>query len=103
MTDLTPQWRQELMMVVFEVESVMRQVLSPNKINLASLGNQVPHLHWHVIARWHDDSTFPQSIWTPSSQTGAAAKLSLARREQIESRLPGYHQTLINRLQLIFT
>lgn len=102
MTDLAPQWRQELMMVVFEVESVMRQVLSPNKINLASLGNQVPHLHWHIIARWHDDSAFPQSVWTPPSQTSAAAKLSRDRRELIKSRLPEYHQTLINRLQLLF-
>ena len=40
--------------------------LSPaerNKINLASLGNVVPHLHWHVIARFENDANFPAPIW----------------------------------------
>jgi diadenosine tetraphosphate (Ap4A) HIT family hydrolase len=38
-------------------------VLHPHKVNLASFGNFVPHLHWHIIPRWEDDSYFPESIW----------------------------------------
>ena len=63
MTDLQPAERAELMDVVYKVEEAMRQVLQPEKINLASFGNVVPHLHWHVIARFQDDACFPAPIW----------------------------------------
>ena len=63
MTDLQPAERAELMDVVYKVEAAMRQVLQPEKINLASFGNVVPHLHWHVIARFQDDACFPAPIW----------------------------------------
>lgn len=45
MTDLDAAERAELMETVYRVESAMRQVFKPAKINLASLGNVVPHLH----------------------------------------------------------
>lgn len=63
MTDLTPAQRSQLMEAVFVVESAVRKVMQPHKINLASLGNVVPHLHWHVIPRYHDDRHFPNPIW----------------------------------------
>ena len=63
MTDLVPAERDELMAAVYRVEAAMRQVLNPRKINLASLGNVVPHLHWHVVARFDDDACFPAPIW----------------------------------------
>jgi diadenosine tetraphosphate (Ap4A) HIT family hydrolase len=49
--------------VVFEVEAALRELLQPQKINLASLGNLTPHLHWHVIPRFVDDPHFPLPIW----------------------------------------
>ncbi len=63
MTDLVAEERAVLMQVVFAVEEALREVLAPDKINLASLGNQVPHLHWHVIPRWHGDRHFPAAVW----------------------------------------
>ncbi len=98
MTDLSPDARTQLMAVVFTVESVMREILQPDKMNLACLGNQVPHIHWHVIGRWQDDQAFPASVWTASADTGAAK----ARRQAIQSRLNDYHQTLIQRLTETF-
>jgi diadenosine tetraphosphate (Ap4A) HIT family hydrolase len=62
-TDLVPADRSHLMQTVAKVETLMRHALQPTKINLASLGNVVPHLHWHVIARFADDSHFPNPIW----------------------------------------
>jgi diadenosine tetraphosphate (Ap4A) HIT family hydrolase len=62
-TDLAPAHRSHLMRTVAAVETVLREALQPDKINLASLGNMVPHLHWHVIARFGWDSHFPQPIW----------------------------------------
>jgi len=63
MTDLGPTERARLMACVWEVEQVVRDVMRPDKVNLACLGNMVPHLHWHIIPRWIDDSHFPRSIW----------------------------------------
>lgn len=63
MSDLNDVARAHLMHVVHVTESVLRAALAPHKINLASLGNVVPHLHWHVIPRWQDDPCFPRPIW----------------------------------------
>jgi diadenosine tetraphosphate (Ap4A) HIT family hydrolase len=63
MTDLTSEDRVHLMQKVFAVESALRELLHPDKVNLASLGNMTPHLHWHVIPRFRDDRNFPQPIW----------------------------------------
>ncbi len=59
MTDLSAADREHLMATVFAVEAAIREVLQPDKINLASLGNLTPHLHWHVIPRYHARQTFP--------------------------------------------
>ena len=75
MTDLSDEDRLHLMEVVFAVESVLRELLQPTKINLASLGNHVPHLHWHVIPRFADDPHFPQPIWS----AGQRSPLSVQR------------------------
>ena len=63
MTDLVPEERSRLMMAVMKVEQALREVLQPDKINLAALGNVVPHLHWHVIPRFADDPHFPNPVW----------------------------------------
>jgi diadenosine tetraphosphate (Ap4A) HIT family hydrolase len=63
MTDLTDSDRGHFMAVVFAVEQALRELLHPDKMNLASLGNQAPHLHWHVIPRFTDDAHFPDPIW----------------------------------------
>jgi len=63
MTELGDSERQRLMRTVFAVEAAQREVMSPTKINLASLGNMTAHLHWHVIARFADDLHFPRPVW----------------------------------------
>ena len=61
--DLLATERARCMDLVVGVERTLRELLSPTKVNLASLGNMVPHLHWHVIARFNQDSHFPHPIW----------------------------------------
>jgi diadenosine tetraphosphate (Ap4A) HIT family hydrolase len=67
-------------------------VMQPHKVNIASLGNVVPHLHWHVIPRYADDMHFPAPIWgqakrTPSEETLATRKALLpALREELKQR-----------------
>jgi diadenosine tetraphosphate (Ap4A) HIT family hydrolase len=67
-SDLLPEERDTCMQAVVVVEKILREQLQPRKINLAALGNAVPHLHWHVIARFDWDSHFPASVWAPSQR-----------------------------------
>lgn len=64
MSDLVPADRLALNDAVWEVEMAMRSVMAPEKVNLASLGNMTPHLHWHVIPRYADDAHFPNPVWS---------------------------------------
>ena len=70
MSDLEPAQSARLMQVVLATECAVRDTMAPDKINLASLGNVVPHLHWHVIPRWRDDSRFPRPIWASVLREG---------------------------------
>ena len=72
-TDLAADERAECLDAVAGVERVLRDALAPTKINLASLGNMVPHLHWHVVARFDWDSRFPDPIWAPARRAVADA------------------------------
>lgn len=90
MTDLPVAQRRHLMDVVFAVESAVRHKLQPDKINLASLGNLTPHLHWHVIPRWRGDRNFPDSIWGEmqrDAQPAAPEKLAEGLRTIIHEAL----------------
>ena len=84
LSDLSDDDRNLCMKAVAAVERVMRDTLAPTKINLAALGNMVPHLHWHVIARFDWDSHFPASVWANAQrprnadkEAAVAAQLSL--------------------------
>lgn len=63
MSDLGPEERDALMRVVYAVEAAVRETLGAQKMNLASLGNMTPHVHWHVVPRFRDDRHFPTPIW----------------------------------------
>ena len=79
MTDLTPEERSMLMEVVFRVEEAVREVMDPDKVNLASLGNVVPHLHWHVIPRYKDDAHFPSPVWAAAARVPDPAIIDVRR------------------------
>lgn len=72
MSDLDARDAHHVMTVVLATERALRALVRPDKINLASLGNLVPHLHWHVIPRWKDDSHFPAPIWAAAQRPGNA-------------------------------
>lgn len=81
MTDLSAAERTHLMQTVFVVERVQREVMRPHKINVASLGNMTPHLHWHLVPRFEDDAHFPKPIW--AGPVRVADTLALARRKAL--------------------
>jgi diadenosine tetraphosphate (Ap4A) HIT family hydrolase len=75
------------------VEQCLREHLKPAKINLAALGNMVAHLHWHVIARFAEDSHFPGSVWAPMLRERNAAQ-----EAETTARLPRAEAAMIERL-----
>jgi diadenosine tetraphosphate (Ap4A) HIT family hydrolase len=82
MTDLEILPRNDFMRAVYFAEESVRQMMNPDKINLASLGNAVPHLHWHIIPRWHDDSYFPVPIWGQRQREISAEKVSQRQSDE---------------------
>lgn len=93
MTDLDPPARDRLMRAVFQAEQVVRDVFQPLKVNLASLGNAVPHVHWHVIPRFADDPFFPQPIWGTRQRETPPAVLE-ARRARVPALMRALAATL---------
>lgn len=88
MTDLGSAEQNHLIHIVFSVERTLRAMLAPDKVNLASLGNQVPHLHWHVVPRFSDDAHFPDPVWGPAHRQGKAHAVDSARlRDQLAELL----------------
>ena len=84
MTDLTYGEREHLMTLVFAVEEAIRQVMHPDKMNIAALGNMVPHIHWHLIPRYKDDAFYPGSAWSIRVQETPAAILSERRKKSAD-------------------
>jgi diadenosine tetraphosphate (Ap4A) HIT family hydrolase len=87
MTDLGEAERMHCLRMVLAVESVLRELLTPHKVNLASLGNFTPHLHWHVIPRFSDDPHFPQAIWGPRQRYAAGEREDANLSGRITERL----------------
>jgi len=68
---------------------LVRQHLAPTKVNLASLGNVVAHVHWHVVARFDWDSHFPAPIWAPPLRP-----IDAPRQEALSGCLPDLDRAL---------
>lgn len=71
-SDLDAHERRLCMDAVVAVEQALREQLNPTKVNIASLGNMVPHVHWHVIARFEWDSHFPLPVWAAAQRESSA-------------------------------
>ena len=93
-SDLSVSERQQGMEAVTLVEQLLREHLRPTKINLATLGNVVPHLHWHVIARFDWDSHFPGPVWGGAQWPSPGARVAAVR-----AQLSALEQALAARLQ----
>ncbi|KDD19209.1 HIT family protein [Bordetella bronchiseptica] len=102
MTSLSTHGRELLMRAVWAVEQAQRDVLHPDKVNLAALGNVVPHLHWHVIPRWRDDRHFPDAIWAaPRVAPGAEPQAWRAARADTAALLPRYRNRVVEAMNAL--
>lgn len=55
-----------LMSELAHTSAAMKELYDADKMNVASLGNQTPQLHFHIIARNHNDPTWPEPVWADS-------------------------------------
>ncbi len=63
MHDLSPGDQQMLVSEITQVSRAMQRLFKADKMNVAALGNMVPQLHIHVIARYENDSAWPGPVW----------------------------------------
>jgi len=91
-SDLAPAERRLCMEAVVQVEEALRDHLRPFKVNLAAFGNVVPHLHWHIVARFEWDSHFPAPVWAKAQREAPPDRVAA-----IERLLPALERDLANK------
>lgn len=67
----------------------MEAAFKPHKMNVAALGNMVPQLHIHHIARYRGDPAWPAPVWGKHPAQAYESALALQRMEQLREALPG--------------
>lgn len=63
LSDCDEATQKRLFEAILECEKTMRSFYKPDKINIASFANYVPRVHFHIQARFKNDSFFPESMW----------------------------------------
>lgn len=63
MDQLSPEQSQILMHEIRSASQIMRDYFKPDRLNVGALGNIVPQMHIHIIARYESDDLWPQGIW----------------------------------------
>ena len=61
--DMPKELRQELWETYDLIEYEMKRFYNPTKINMASFANILPRVHLHIMARFKNDSYFPEPMW----------------------------------------
>lgn len=86
---LSEEDRQQLMRESCRLAEVMVSLFDPKKINVAALGNMVPQLHLHHIARYETDVAWPGPVWGRVAAIGYAQAELAERRHRLVSALAG--------------
>ena len=71
--------KQEIWKYLDIIEKEMLEYFKPTKINIASFGNYVPHVHFHIMARFETDSYFPEPMWGKKQREGNLSLPSLGK------------------------
>lgn len=85
--DLSPQQQAELLREVGVASRVLQSVFEPHKLNVAALGNLVPQLHVHVIARYQDDIAWPRPVWGIAAAKPYTEEALVRRIESLRAAL----------------
>ncbi len=85
--DLDASQQALLMREIDRTSRALQAAVKPHKLNVAALGNTVPQLHVHVIARFHDDIAWPRPVWGTASAQPYSPELLIARVEVLRAAL----------------
>ena len=77
MSDLNSKDQIQLIKEIVFVSKIMKQLFKTSKLNVEKIGNIVPQLHIHIIARSKKDSTWPLSVWVVKGKNYTKAALSI--------------------------
>ncbi len=89
MSEVPTEIKMEIYTLLDLIEKEMLAYYQPKKINIASFGNYMPHVHWHIMARFEEDTYFPEPMWG-------------TRQRESTLDLPDlkiFHKNLITKLQ----
>ena len=75
--------RAELIEEIARVSEVLKRLFQPDKLNVGALGNVVPHLHVHVVARFTTDPAWPGPVWGSGTAVPYADDQLEALRERL--------------------
>jgi diadenosine tetraphosphate (Ap4A) HIT family hydrolase len=76
--------KMEIFRLLDIIEIEMLHFFKPKKINIASFGNYMPHVHWHIMARFEEDSYFPEPMWGSKQREGTYSLESEALNAFVE-------------------
>jgi diadenosine tetraphosphate (Ap4A) HIT family hydrolase len=86
-TDLDPAQQAQLSAEIAQAGRVLQAVFKPHKLNVAALGNVVPQLHVHVIARFTDDIAWPRPVWGMAAARPYSTEALVGRIESLRAAL----------------
>ena len=99
MSELPHDLKYEIYELLDLIEKEMIRYYRPEKINIASFGNYVPHVHWHIMARFKEDSYFPEPMWGEKQRE---ANLSLPSFENFCNMISSELETKIRSYEYSF-
>lgn len=85
--DLNDAQQIELTREVSRASRVLQAVFQPHKLNVAALGNMVPQLHVHVIARFREDIAWPRPVWGTATAQPYSPEELVRRIERLRAAL----------------
>ena len=85
--DLDKELRRDIIDLATRLGKVMKGIFEADKVNVAAIGNLVPQLHVHVVARRQDDDAWPAPIWGFGEPVPLTEKLRRARAEAIAAAM----------------
>ena len=85
--DLAPAQRTQLASEIDAACRALKALFAPDKLNIAALGNAVPQLHVHVIARFTTDDAWPNPVWGRGERVTYAQAQREARIEALRAAL----------------
>ena len=77
MSDCDVKTKQQIWSLLGLIETEMLSYFQPEKINIASFANYVPQVHWHIMARFKNDSFYPECMWGKKQRNGTATFASM--------------------------